>query len=349
MTDDELFIHRAIQLARLGEGKVSPNPMVGAVLVYQNQIIGEGWHSRYGAAHAEVNALASVADKNREKIPFSTLYVTLEPCCIFGNTPPCTDLIIRCAIKKVVIAAIDKTLTVNGKGVQILREAGVEVVEIFLEAAREVSKYRNHFVQQQKPFVVLKFARTEDQKMGSSKQTVNISNDYTKRLSHKWRSEVDAILIGSKTLCLDNPQLTNRLYFGKNPMRVVIIQNIDNQLFKSKIFQDHEKNLLITASRNTSNLPSNTEILNLDFDEKLLDNLLSELGKRQITSLLVEGGALSLQQFIDQNLWDEARIFSSNFIDKNNDILAPNVTGRILHKFQIADNECTILTNNFSR
>lgn len=311
MTKDELYIQRCFDLARLGAGQVSPNPMVGAVLVYENRIIGEGWHQRYGEAHAEVNAVASVKPQDRHLLTKATLYVSLEPCCIFGRTPPCTDLIIKNQIPKVVISCLDQTPGVAGTGVKILQAQGIEVITGVLEkTGQELSRFRNHFVTQNRPYIFLKYAQSLDGFIGRPDEQVWISNIFAKRLVHKWRSEVDAILVGTNTARIDNPQLTNRLYLGKSPLRIIFDRKLalSHQL---NIFDAAAKTLIFTE-QDTPDLQRQTPNVTyqkIDFRQDFLPNLLTNLHQRNITTLFVEGGAKVLQSFINEQLWDEALVF----------------------------------------
>ncbi len=338
MTKEELYIQRCFDLAQLGAGSVSPNPMVGAVLVYNDRIIGEGWHGKYGAAHAEVNAVQSVKPEDTHLISQSTLYVSLEPCCIYGRTPPCTDLILQHHISKVVLSCLDKTPGVAGKSVKILRSNGIEVViGILQEKGEFLSRFRNHFVTHERPYVILKYAQTFNGKFGISNKKYWISNKYTRKLVHKWRNEVDAILIGTNTALIDNPQLTNRLYFGKSPIRIVLDRNLT--LPKNlHIFDNQLKTIIVTNSHNVEPATSNIEYWSIPFEQDFLSILLRTLHKQKITTLLVEGGATLLQSFIDQNLWDEARVLIGNqTLDEGVD--APQLSGRLIGRYQLADNQ----------
>lgn len=373
---DEFYMQRCFDLARLGAGSVSPNPMVGAVLVHEDRIIGEGWHQRYGQAHAEVNAVNSVLPENRALIAQSTLYVSLEPCTIFGKTPPCTNLILQNKIPKVVISCLDQTPEVAGKGVALLRANGVEVVTGVLESeGKAISRFRNHFVTHQRPYVILKFAQTRNGKMGKAGEQVWISNAYSKRLVHRWRSEVDAILIGTNTARVDNPALTNRLYFGKSPLRIVIDRSLqlpaNLHLFdgKTKTLVIHDlypfnpstqetqgasnkkqktKNRKLSNRKPpTSNLntaTSHIEHLSLDFSTDFLFQLLSQLHERKITTLLVEGGATLLEHFIQNNVWDEARVLIGNQILADG-IAAPFISGEIIQQFSLEDDQIICYQN----
>lgn len=348
MTKDELYIKRCFDLARLGAGNVSPNPMVGAVLVYENRIIGEGWHQRYGEAHAEVNAVRSVKLEDYLFISQSTLYVSLEPCNIFGKTPPCTNLILEHKIPKVVLSCLDQTPEVAGKGVETLRANGVEVVTGILEMeGKAVSRYRNHFVTHDRPYVILKFAQTLNGKFSVENEQVWISNSYTQRLVHKWRSEVGAILVGTNTALIDNPQLTNRLYFGKSPIRIVLDRHLKlpENLY---LFDGSQPTIVVTETQNPKLQTPNLTYLSLDFENNFLSKFLNKLHQLKIATLLVEGGAQLLQSFINENLWDEARVLtSSQILEKG--IAAPLVSGTLIERFPLADNELICYQNVYNR
>lgn len=306
------YMQRCFDLARLGAGSVSPNPMVGAVLVYQDKIIGEGYHHQYGTAHAEVDAIRSVKATNRPFISQSTLYVSLEPCCIFGKTPPCTNLIIQEKIPKVVISCLDLTPEVAGHGVEILRSAGVEVITgILAQAGKILSSIRNTFVTKNRPYIVLKYAQSEDGWMGKINEQVWITHPDTKRLVHRWRQEIDAILIGTNTAAVDNPQLNNRLYFGKSPLRVVLDRQLrlDSSLH---IFNQDIKTWIVTEKDHRPISSEQVQYIYLRFDNQLIPNLLHRLAEQNISSLLVEGGQKTLNSFLDAQLWDEARVLVGN-------------------------------------
>lgn len=284
---DELYMQRCLQLAALGLGKTSPNPMVGAVIVHNGQIIGEGYHHLYGQAHAEVNAINSVKDK--ELLKESTIYVNLEPCSHFGKTPPCADAIIRYGIPKVVIGSIDYHDKVNGNGVRKLREAGVEVVENVCEAdCEELNKRFFTFHQQHRPYIILKWAQTRDGFMdidrnGSETTSYWITNPALKVLVHKWRSEEDAILVGYNTMRNDRPQLTTREYPGKDPQRFVMQRGTD-----------------VIADLPYTPLSEKAE------------EAIQQLYNLKIQSVIIEGGKKTLEKFLEIGLWDEARILVGN-------------------------------------
>ncbi len=307
MTPDVVFMQRALELAQLGIGYVSPNPRVGCVIVHENKIIGEGWHWKFGEAHAEVNAINSVKDQSLLKE--STLYVNLEPCSHFGKTPPCVDLLIKHNVKKVVIANTDTNPLVAGQGIRRLKEAGIEIVLNVLEKeAQELNKRFFTFIEKQRAYIILKWAQTADgfiaQKNFESKW---ISNEFSRQAVHRWRSEEDAVLVGTHTASHDNPSLTVRDWSGRNPIRIVIDRflrlNDHIQLFNKKekticynvLKHEEQKNLLLVRIE----------------ENNFLQELVHDLFKKNIQSFIVEGGAKTLQLFIDANLWDEARVFTS--------------------------------------
>jgi diaminohydroxyphosphoribosylaminopyrimidine deaminase/5-amino-6-(5-phosphoribosylamino)uracil reductase len=304
------YMRRCFELARQGAGRVSPNPMVGAVLVYEGRIIGEGYHQRYGEAHAEVNAVRSVKPEDRPLICKSTIYVSLEPCCIHGKTPPCTDLIIRERIPRVVISVIDQTAAVAGQGVERLKKAGVQVITGILASEGErLSGIRNTFVSRHRPYIILKTAQSADGFIGRPKEQVWLTNAISKRLVHRWRSEVDAILVGKNTLLVDDPKLTNRLYFGKQPVRVVIDRKgglpANLQVFDGKVRTLYFSPLLPEVP-----VPE-IEWFQLQHPQQPIPQVLSTLAELRLTSLLVEGGAELTNAFLQEGLWDEWRVLTS--------------------------------------
>jgi diaminohydroxyphosphoribosylaminopyrimidine deaminase / 5-amino-6-(5-phosphoribosylamino)uracil reductase len=346
----EIIMQRCFDLARLGAGSVSPNPMVGAVLLHEDRIIGEGWHREYGKAHAEVNCLASVREADRHLIEKSTLFVSLEPCCFHGKTPACTDLILRSKIPKVVIACLDETPEVQGKGIEILRSAGVEVLEgVLADAPFKPSDFRNVYVSKQRPFIQLKFAQSADGYMGIPGKQVWFSNHFSQVLAHKGRGAFDAILVGTNTALTDNPSLTNRHWYGKSPLRIVLDKNrrlpSDSNLLRS----DHEATWVVCEQQLPMDEPSNLlRFLELPFDENLLETLLSQLFRHRITSLIVEGGAQTIQHFLDKNLWDEAAIFSTQ-LRLGKGIHAPSPTGLEMARFHLGTDVLTVIRNTDPR
>jgi diaminohydroxyphosphoribosylaminopyrimidine deaminase/5-amino-6-(5-phosphoribosylamino)uracil reductase len=307
MTADQLYMQRAIDLARLGSGKVAPNPMVGAVIVLNDRILGEGYHKVFGESHAEVNAIEQVKDKTQLKE--ATIYVTLEPCAHQGKTPPCADLLVRHQMKRAVIGCLDPFSKVNGKGVEILQKAGIQVETGVLEKeCRELNKRFFTFHERQRPYVILKWAQTKDgflDKTRVENETgINwITTPETKVLVHKWRSEEQSILVGRKTVQNDDPSLTVRELSGNNPIRVII----DSQLKLSpdlNVFSDDAPTLIFNRVKNE--VKGNNEWIKIS--ETNTELILNELYKRNIQSVFVEGGSRTLQYFIFGNVWDEARV-----------------------------------------
>ena len=329
----EFYIKRCIELAKNGLPTAMPNPSVGAVIVCENKIIGEGYTSAYGGNHAEVNAIASV--KNKELLVKSTIYVSLEPCSHFGKTPPCSDLIIKYKIPNVVIGAVDSNSKVSGQGIKKLLEAGANVIVGILEAeCRESNKRFFTYHEKKRPYIILKWAETEDGFIAPSSKNeqipVWITNIYSRQLAHKWRSEEAAILVGTQTVIDDNPRLDVRDWEGENPTRIVLNKN--NRISKeSHIFDINQKTLVI--SDKTINFSENVALQIAGF---LFDN--------NLQSVIIEGGRQTLQTFIDANLWDEARVFKGDEMFSSG-TKAPNITGKIVAKSKIGNDKLLIYLN----
>ncbi|MFZ0595463.1 MAG: bifunctional diaminohydroxyphosphoribosylaminopyrimidine deaminase/5-amino-6-(5-phosphoribosylamino)uracil reductase RibD [Flavobacterium sp.] len=312
MNIHEKYIKRCIELAQNGFGTTYPNPLVGSVIVYQNQIIGEGWHKKAGQPHAEVNAIRSVKDKSLLK--YATIYVSLEPCSHFGKTPPCCDLIIEHKIPNVVVGTVDPNEKVAGNGIKKLIAAGANVIVGVLEQeCNELNKRFFTFHQQRRPYIILKWAESQDgflapeKEINQDRKPVWITNQYSRQLVHKWRSEEQAILVGTQTVIDDNPKLNTRDWLGNNPVRVVLDQN--NRISKeSFIFDNTVKTIVFTKSEiNLQTENTNFEVI--DFNQNIIPQILAVLHQNQIQSIIIEGGLKTLQSFIDENIWDEARIF----------------------------------------
>lgn len=314
--DHTYYMQRCLELAGKGLRDAMPNPSVGAVLVHEGRIIGEGYTSPYGGPHGEVNCLNSVAQADRHLIPQSTLYVSLEPCSHYGKTPPCCDLIIRNVIPKIVIGTADPNEKVAGNGIRKLREAGKEVVIGVLETeCREFNRRFFTFHEKQRPYVILKWARSADGFIGplrnpgqpGEKKPVWITNKYSRQLVHKWRSEEMAILVGSQTVLDDNPQLDVRDWTGPNPVRIVIDRTgkIDDSYFVKNL---KIRSIVLTERTDLPNL-ENLLHETVAFDGQLPKTVLEVLYKHNLQSVIIEGGRHTLQQFIDAGLWDEARVF----------------------------------------
>ena len=341
MTSDEHFMHRALELAKLGSGLVSPNPMVGCVIVYDNNIIGEGWHRKFGDAHAEANAVRSVEDK--ELLNDSTVFVNLEPCSHIGKTPPCADLLIQHRIKKVVIANGDPNPLVAGNGIKKLKEAGIEVETGVLEKeGHELNKRFFTFMEKQRPFILLKWAQTDDGFIAHSNYESRwISSEFSRQLVHKWRSEEDAVLVGTKTAAHDNPTLSVRDWSGRNPTRVVIDRflRLPSTL---NLFDKTQKTICYNVIKHEEH--PNLILIRLD-EVDFVNQLLRDLYKQNIQSVMVEGGAQTLRLFIEAGLWDEARIFRSSRTFGDG-IAAPPLAGHLISQEFISSDSLKIYANH---
>jgi diaminohydroxyphosphoribosylaminopyrimidine deaminase/5-amino-6-(5-phosphoribosylamino)uracil reductase len=320
----ESYMFRCLELAALGTGYVAPNPMVGAVLVYNNRIIGEGYHRKYGEPHAEVNCMASVNEADRQYIPQSVLYVSLEPCAHHGKTPPCADLIIRHNISKVVIGCRDPFTEVDGKGIEKLKAAGIDVELSVLETeCKELNKRFLTFHTQHRPYIILKWAQTADSKISSgTAKRLFISNEYSNRLVHKWRSEEAAILIGTNTALYDDPELTTRLWDGHSPIRLVI--DMDLSLSSSlKIFNQQARTIVFNTIKHEES--DSLLYYHVTKDVSLVHQIVHALYQMNIQSVIVEGGARVIQSFIDEQMWDEARVITSTKLIAGNGLPAPQL------------------------
>lgn len=337
----EDYMRRAIALASLGLGSTSPNPLVGCVLVKDGKIIGEGYHQQYGQAHAEVNAVRSVKDPSQ--IPGSTAYVTLEPCTFHGNTPPCTDLLIKHQVSKVIIGALDPHQRVNGTGVERLQNQGIEVETGLLKKEyRDLNRRFFTYYEEKRPFIILKWAQTNDGFIARENYDSKwISNTQSRQLVHKWRSEEDAILVGKNTAQYDNPSLTVRKYNGRNPTRILVDLNLD--LKEEGNLWNNEAPTLIFNTQLTKKEGMH-EWIKIDatnYEAQLLE----QLHQRKITSLIIEGGSKTLQGFINKNLWDEARIFQSTQLFGAG-ISAPEIDGNLIEEKNVENDTLKILYRN---
>jgi diaminohydroxyphosphoribosylaminopyrimidine deaminase/5-amino-6-(5-phosphoribosylamino)uracil reductase len=330
----EKYIKRCIEIAKNGLGTTRPNPMVGCVIVHQNNIIGEGFTSPYGGHHAEVNAIASVLDTSLLKE--ATLYVTLEPCSHFGKTPPCTNLIIKYQIPKVVIGTLDTNSKVSGKGIEVLRASGCEVIVGILEDECKIHHKRFFtFHNKQRPYIILKWAKTKDgyvaPKTRNEQKPVWITNGISRQLVHKWRAEEHAILVGTKTVLDDNPSLTVRDWTGQNPIRIVLDK--DNKLPKDcNVFNKDAETIVISKQ-------------NIDFNTNIASQICTLLHKKNIQSVIIEGGSKTLQTFLDEDLWDEARVFTGKMAFGNG-VKAPEFYGNLILEEQIAGDILKIYNND---
>ncbi|CAN5153282.1 bifunctional diaminohydroxyphosphoribosylaminopyrimidine deaminase/5-amino-6-(5-phosphoribosylamino)uracil reductase RibD [soil metagenome] len=348
----EKYINRCIELAENGLGSTYPNPVVGSVLVYKDKIIGEGWHRRAGDAHAEVNAIKSVKEKHL--IKKATIYVSLEPCSHFGKTPPCCDLIIASGIKKVVIGTIDPFAKVAGKGVKKLLDAGCEVIVGIEEAkCRDLNKRFFTFHQKKRPYIVLKWARSQDGFIAplirDLREPLWISNDLSRQLVHKWRSEEQAILIGTNTAVADNPRLNTRLWAGNNPVRVLLDSSlrvphssfINDGSIKTIIICDKGQSIQTGKSIDKPNIIYSE----IDFNAEITSQIIEEFYKLEIQSVIIEGGTKTLQTFIDAGVWDEARVFTGDVFLKDG-IKGPDFKGKVAEEMMLGNDNLKIYKND---
>ncbi len=341
------YMRRCLELATLGKGNVAPNPMVGAVLVHEGRIIGEGWHREYGQAHAEVNCLESVRQEDRHLIPESTMYVSLEPCAHYGKTPPCAVRLVQEKIKKVIICNTDPFEKVGGKGMEILQQAGIET-ETGISEAEGLWLNRRFFCfhRQQRPYIILKWAQTANGFFApADKSRFQLSNTHSNQLVHKWRTEESAIMVGYRTALHDNPQLTARNWRGRQPLRIALDRNLS--LPGTHHLQDNSTETWL-VNEQLEATENNTRKLKLPFNENLLPTLLNELYAANKISLIVEGGVQLLQSFIDKGLWDEARVFTTPKVLADG-IAAPTLTNAgTAQQFDIADDRLTLYVNSQS-
>ena len=347
MEDQEKFMKRCLEMAKNGLGLVYPNPMVGSVIVHNGVIIGEGWHQKAGAPHAEVNAIDAVKDKSL--LPESTLYVNLEPCSHYGKTPPCADLIISHAIKKVVIGAVDTNSKVGGKGIKRLKDHGVEVVvSVLEEEARELNKRFFTFHEKKRPYVILKWAQSQDGFIFPDSKIVQkglpfwISNSYSLQRVHQWRSEEASILVGKHTVQQDNPKLNVRDFSGNSILRIAIDRKLE--LSGSLNFFDGSSDTII-YNELKDEIIGQLSFVKLDFSKEIISQIMTDLYKKEIQSLIIEGGAFTLNSFIASGLWDEARVFKGSQLFKNG-LKAPVLDDRKFDEEQIDDNILCIYKNN---
>jgi diaminohydroxyphosphoribosylaminopyrimidine deaminase/5-amino-6-(5-phosphoribosylamino)uracil reductase len=342
MQNEEFFMQRCINLAQKGKGRVAPNPMVGSIIVYNGKVIGEGYHERFGSHHAEVNAINSVKDKSF--LSECTLYVNLEPCSHFGKTPPCSDLIIKYKIPKVVIGSIDTYSEVSGTGIEKMRKAGIDVkVKVMNNESRELNKRFFTFHEKKRPYIIFKWAESKDGFIAPNNQTEPfwMTSKESKKLVHKWRSEEDAILIGRITAEKDNPSLTVREIKGDNPIRIVIDKDLKLSA-NLNLFNSESETIIVNAMKSENQ--SNNSYTKIEFNN-FINNTLKELHKQKIQSIIIEGGTTTIQSFINKDIWDEARIFTTNK-EINNGIKAPRINGKILSETKIDTDSLKIIVND---
>ncbi|MBV9986245.1 MAG: bifunctional diaminohydroxyphosphoribosylaminopyrimidine deaminase/5-amino-6-(5-phosphoribosylamino)uracil reductase RibD [Chitinophagaceae bacterium] len=322
---DERYMRRCIELALLGSGYTAPNPLVGAVLVHENRIIGEGYHEKFGEAHAEVNCINSVQPADRSLISRSTLFVSLEPCAHYGKTPPCTDLIIRENIPHIVIGCRDPFEKVNGKGIEKLVQAGRKVNTGILEKeCGELNKRFFTFHRRHRPYIILKWAQTADGFIGSSKgsERLRITNNTTNRLVHRWRSEEAAILVGTNTALQDDPSLNTRLWTGRSPVRLVLDRSLRLPV-SLKLFNGEQPTVIFNERE--SRQDGQLRYYLLDGQTDLVTQIVKGCYQLQLQSLIVEGGAVLLNSFIASDIWDEARLITNNKMNATGGTIAPSL------------------------
>lgn len=336
------YMQRCLELAKKGLGNTAPNPMVGAVLVYNNKIIGQGFTSKYGGNHAEVNCINSVKPENKKYVTKATLYVSLEPCSHFGKTPPCSNLIVENKIPKVVIGTLDTNQLVSGKGVKHLKENGIEVtIGVLQKECLNSNKRFFTFHNKKRPYFILKWAKSKDNFIGKLKkdkaEPIWISNSYSQQLVHLWRSQEQAILVGTSTVLSDNPSLTTRKVYGKNPIRIILDRTL--KIPSSFNVLDNSTKTIILTEKSKSNT-TNTFYETVNFSN-LLSEIIRVLYKHEIQSVIVEGGRQTLETFINADLWDEARVFiGDNKI--NNGVKSPVLKNNLLTEIKNIEKDILI-------
>jgi len=349
-TSDEKYMMRCIEIAQSGLGFAAPNPAVGSVIVRNGKIIGEGFTSPYGGAHAEVNAIGSVSDKSLLKE--ATLYVTLEPCSHFGKTPPCADLIAEHNIPKVVIGLLDPHDKVAGKGIQKLKNAGCEVITgILQKKCREHHKRFLTLHEKRRPYIILKWAETADGFIApeNGKRTENpepfwITGSLSRQLVHQWRAGEQAILVGTNTVLEDNPKLDVRKWKGKSPVRVVLDKDLKTPA-DFHVLDGTVSTVVLTQIEDKSKYISGITYEILDFSKNVAQQICSLLHKHNIVSVLIEGGAQTLQTFIDENLWDEARVFTGK-PHFSEGMKAPKFSGDLIGSLLICEDQLNCYRND---
>jgi len=348
MPNHQIYMQRCLELAALGMGRVSPNPMVGAVIVHKGNIIGEGYHQQYGQAHAEVNAVNQVIEKHNnyaDLLKSAAIYVSLEPCAHYGKTPPCADLIIKHQIPTVVVGCRDPFEQVDGKGIEKLRGAGIEVITGVLE--KECKWLNRRFftrVQKHRPYIVLKWAQTADGFFAPDDSSqLWITGSESRKLVHQWRGEEDAVLVGKNTVAIDNPQLNVRYGKGRAPKRVVIDRRLELEL-GLHVFDQSVETLIFNEIK-TDIDEKNKYIALEDFDRYVPQYILYQLYLQDIQSVIIEGGAYTLNTFIEAGLWDEARIFTGqNNLTKG--IISPAIKGNIAEEYLSGTDTLQIIYNS---
>lgn len=340
MKEDEFYMKRCFELAKKALGKTYPNPLVGSIIVHDGKIIGEGFHQKAGENHAEINAINSV--ENKELLKESTIYVSLEPCSHFGKTPPCANKIAEIGFKKVVIGTLDSHEKVNGKGVEILEKAGIEVVSAILEKeSRELNKRFFTFHEKKRPYLILKWAQSGDGFLDKDFKTTKISNGLVKQFVHTLRSEEHAILVGTQTALSDHPSLTTREISGRNPVRILI--DFDLKVPRdARIYNEDAPSLIFNSKKNE--VAGNVKFIKVERGN-FLENLMQKLYEEQIQSVIIEGGSFTSQKFIEQNLWDEAIIIKNENLNVESGTKAPEFNFKPYNVEDFRDNCVEFYTN----
>jgi diaminohydroxyphosphoribosylaminopyrimidine deaminase / 5-amino-6-(5-phosphoribosylamino)uracil reductase len=338
---DTDYMKRCLHLASHGSGYVAPNPMVGAVLVFKGRIIGEGFHEVFGGPHAEVNCISSVKEADRHLIRESVLYVSLEPCAHFGKTPPCTNLIISQGIKEVVIGCRDPFPEVNGRGIETMQDAGIDVrTGIEEDYCRKINKRFFCFQEKNRPYIILKWAQSQNRKMAASGgERLMITNDFSNRLVHKWRSEEAAILVGTNTALADDPALTTRLWSGRHPVRAVIDMDMRLPPFL-KLFNRKYPSIVFNTIKDAEE--ENLLYYKVTRELSLVQQVVNAFQQLKLQSVIVEGGAMMLQSFIDAGTWDEIRVITNTRLIVPDGLWAPDLPIAALHE------EFNLLTDTIS-
>ncbi len=340
----QIYMGHAIQQAKLGGKMVKTNPNVGCIIVFKDRVIGEGFYQAFGEPHAEVNAINSVKEENRQLINKSTMYVSLEPCCIHRKTPACTDLILKSGIKKVVISCKDPNPDVAGKGIELLKSNGIEVITDILSDQGEqlINPFKRYL--NKRPYIILKWAQTKDNYIGHREERVLISNKYSNLYTHQLRAQVDGILVGKTTALSDNPSLTTRHVIGENPVRIILDAALEIPLTQ-QIYNTESQTIIINEIKSEED--GNVKYIKVK-DTKDLDIIAETLFNAGIFRLLVEGGKKTLTSFIDQSQWDEAHIITAstninNAFDPKGLVKAPFIKGHLIDKLDFEKDKVEVI------
>jgi diaminohydroxyphosphoribosylaminopyrimidine deaminase/5-amino-6-(5-phosphoribosylamino)uracil reductase len=340
MQDDEQYMKKCLELAGKGFGYVFPNPMVGCVIVYNNKVIGSGYHEKFGGPHAEVNAIKSVPGEFQHFFPQSTLYVNLEPCAHQGKTPPCADMLVYEKFARVVIGSLDPNPLVSGRGIEKLKSAGIEVkTEVLKEESDFLNRRFITFHTKNRPYIILKWAESADGFMALDKpKQIWLTGEESRKLVHQWRSEEQGILVGRNTVEIDDPALTARLVTGKNPVRLILDQYLTLG-FDKKIFRDDAD--VYIYNEKIDDVDGTVHNVKIDFAGDVLAQIMKHLYSIDIQSIIVEGGPTTLKRFVEQDLWDEARVFTSTTLLKDGK-KSPEFNGILKHEEMVGEDTLKI-------